>query len=72
MGSLIIDILIYKKSLGTDDLLYIMTERPQKGLREPEKASSLVTFALGSILAGFLLGVGMTVGENMIAYMLSK
>jgi len=30
----------------------------------PEKASSLVTFALGSVLAGFLLGVGMTVGES--------
>ena len=39
--------------------------KPLNGLRDPEKASSLVTFALGSILAGFLLGVGMTIGEGL-------
>jgi hypothetical protein len=40
--------------------------KPHRGLVEPEKSTSWTTFFLGSILGGVLVGVGMTLGENLI------
>ena len=42
-----------------------MKPAPERGIREPEKAGSWATFIAASVLAGVLLGIGITIGENV-------